>query len=350
MKYSQYIPELIETARKIATPGKGILAADESLNTIGGRFSKINLDNSYANREAYRSMLFTAPNLSKFISGVIQFDETLSNKLPSGESLQTVLSRNSIITGIKVDKGLSLLQSDEPITLGLDGLDERCQSYYKQGIRFAKWRAVLKISDKFPSNLAVLSNADSLAKYALICQRNGLVPIVEPEVLAEGNHDIEKCAEISRAVYSEVFNALCKHGVLLEGILLKPNMITSGMNSEKKVKSEVVAEKTVETLARTVPPAVPGIMFLSGGQSEEESSLNLNAINLASKYIKPWTLSFSYGRALQSSSLKAWGGKNIKEGHAALLKRAAANANASLGKYEIESNKGESLHIANYTY
>jgi len=208
----------------------------------------------------------------------------------------------------------------------------------------------LKISDKFPSNLAVLSNADSLAKYALICQRNGLVPIVEPEVLAEGNHDIEKCAEISRAVYSEVFNALCKHGVLLEGILLKPNMITSGMNSEKKVKSEVVAEKTVETLARTVPPAVPGIMFLSGGQSEEESSLNLNAINLASKYIKPWTLSFSYGRALQSSSLKAWGGKNIKEGHAALLKRAAANANASLGKYEIESNKGESLHIANYTY
>jgi fructose-bisphosphate aldolase class I len=350
MKVSKFASELFETAKKIATPGKGILAADESTGTIGSRFTRIKLQNTYENREAYRSMLFTAANLNKFISGVIQFEETISNKLPSGESLQSVLARNGIVSGIKLDKGLCLLANDEPFTLGLDGLDERCASFYQAGLRFAKWRAVIKISPTFPSNLAITTNAEGLAKYAMICQRNGLVPIVEPEVLSEGDHDISKCAEVSKLVLSETFVSLQRHGVLLEGILLKPNMITSGMLNKNKASSEEIALKTVEVLSNTVPPVVPGIMFLSGGQSEEESSVNLNNINKVERFFKPWTLSFSYGRALQHSSITAWAGSNVAAGQKELLRRAAANSLASLGKYQDEKKTGESLHISNYSY
>lgn len=350
MKVSSFAAELVQTAKKIATPGKGILAADESTNTIGSRFTKIKLQNTYENRAAYRSMLFTAPNLNKYISGVIQFEETLTNKLPTGESLQSVLAKQGIITGIKVDKGLGLLPNDEPFTTGLDGLDERCASFYQAGVRFAKWRAVIKLSGKSPSSLSISTNTDGLAKYAAICQRNGLVPIVEPEVLAEGDHSIEKCAEVSKIVYSETFASLHKHGVLLEGILLKPNMITSGMSAITKASSEEIALRTVEVLSSTVPPIVPGIMFLSGGQSEEEASMNLNKINLVERYLKPWTLSFSYGRALQFSCLNAWAGSNVAAGQKELIRRAAANSLATLGKYVDEKTVGESLHISNYSY
>ena len=350
MKVSTYAAELVETAKKIATPGKGILAADESTNTIGNRFGKIKLRNTYENRAAYRAMLFTAPNLNRYISGVIQFEETLINKLPSGEGLQTFLARQGIIAGIKVDKGLAVLPNNEPYTTGLDGLDERCATYYQVGVRFAKWRAVIKLTGESPSSLAISVNTDALAKYAAICQRNGLVPIVEPEVLADGDHSIDKCAEISKQVYSETFASLHKHGVMLEGILLKPNMITSGMSCKEKASSEEIALRTVEVLASTVPPIVPGIMFLSGGQSEEEASLNLNKINLVEKYFKPWTLSFSYGRALQNSSLNAWAGNNVQAGQKELIRRAAANALATVGKYADEKTTGESLHVSGYSY
>ena len=350
MKVATYAAELIETAKKIATPGKGILAADESINTIGNRFGKIKLHNTYENREANRAMLFTTPNLNRYISGVIQFEETLTNKLPSGESLQDYLARQGIIAGIKVDKGLAVLPTKEPYTTGLDGLDEKCATFYQSGVRFAKWRAVIKLTGASPSSLSISVNTDNLAKYAAICQRNGLVPIIEPEVLADGDHSIHKCFEISKQVYAETFASLHKHGVMLEAILLKANMITAGISCKDKASSEEIALRTVEVLASTVPPIVPGIVFLSGGQSEEEATMNLNKINLVDKYFKPWTLTFSYGRALQQSSLIAWDGKNVLEGQKQFIRRAAANAAASLGKYEEEKNQGESLHVDGYSY
>ena len=349
MRLNPYVQELIETAKLLAFPGKGILAADESIPTLATRFSKINLSNTAENREAYRSMLFTTPNLSKFISGVIQFEETLTNKLSNGESLQSVLKKNKLIPGIKVDKGLALLPTNESVTVGLDGLSDRCKEFYSQGCRFAKWRAVIKIGKNSPSNLAILENANSLARYASICQYSGLVPIVEPEVLAEGDHSIEECAEVSTKVYTAVINSLHLHGVILEGILLKPNMITSGVSAEKASSTEI-ALQTLKVLNRTIPSAVPGIMFLSGGQSEEEASFNLNAINSVPGAKKPWTLSFSFGRALQASCIKDWGGINVKEAQATLIKRAEANSQASLGKYQNTGVKGESLHVSNYSY
>lgn len=350
MRIGAFAKELVSTARQLATLGKGILAADESLTTLGSRFSKINVENTYENREAYRSMLFTTPSLSNYISGAIQFDETLKNKTPEGELLQNILKKANIIPGIKVDKGLSVLSNEETLTTGLDGLEDRVKFYYSQGCRFAKWRGVLKISNKMPSSLAIEENANSLAKYAFICQSNGLVPIVEPEILAEGDHDIETCGAVSTLVYSAVMNALHKHSVLFEGILLKPNMITPGIKSHKKASFQEIAEKTLETLYRTIPPAVPGIMFLSGGQSEEDASSNLNAINQINKGKGPWVLSFSYGRALQASCMKAWQGKNIKAGQETLLHRAKMNSLATIAKYQRENNNGESLHVSNYSY
>ena len=350
MRTSAYIQEIIQTAKLLAAPGKGILAADESINTLGTRFKNIGVENTAENRESYRSMLFTTPGLSKYISGVIQFEETLNNKLPSGESLQTVLKKNNMIAGIKVDKGLIALPTDENITTGLDNLLERCKSYYSQGCRYAKWRAALKISSTFPTYLAISENANALARYAYICQEAGLVPIVEPEVLAEGDHSIDTCAKISTQVYAAVIQSLHLHGVVLEGILLKPNMITSGVSNTNKANATEIAMKTVSVLSRTIPPAVPGIMFLSGGQSEEESSANLNAMNSIPGAKKPWNLSFSFGRALQATPMKVWAGKNTKAGQDALIIRAEANSLATLGKYKPEKSKGESLHVSNYVY
>ncbi|PON60214.1 Fructose-bisphosphate aldolase, class-I [Trema orientale] len=351
----KYADELIKTAKYIATPGKGILAADESTGTIGKRLSSINVENIESNRQALRELLFTSPNALPYLSGVILFEETLYQKTSDGKPFVEVLQENGVIPGIKVDKGTVELAgtNGETTTQGFDSLGARAAQYYKAGARFAKWRAVLKIGPTEPSELAIQQNAQGLARYAIICQENGLVPIVEPEVLTDGSHDIKKCAAVTETVLAAVYKALNDQHVLLEGTLLKPNMVTPGSDSPK-VAAEVIAEYTVAALRRTVPPAVPGIVFLSGGQSEEEATQNLNAINKL-EVLKPWTLSFSFGRALQQSTLKTWGGKkeNVGKAQEAFLARCKANSAATLGKYAGTTSGGlasESLFVKGYKY
>ncbi|XP_024397189.1 fructose-bisphosphate aldolase, cytoplasmic isozyme 1 [Physcomitrium patens] len=350
----KYAEELQATAKYVATPGKGILAADESTGTIGKRLSSIKVENVEANRQALRELLFTTPGVGEYLSGVILFEETLYQKTSDGKPFVDVMKENGIIPGIKVDKGTIELwgTNGETTTQGFDDLHKRCAAYYNAGARFAKWRAVLKIGALEPTELAIQQNAQGLARYAIICQENGLVPIVEPEILVDGLHSIEKCAEVTEKVLAACYKALNDQNVLLEGTLLKPNMVTPGSDAEK-VSPEVVAQYTVRTLQRTVPPAVPGIVFLSGGQSEEEATRNLNAMN-ALKTTKPWTLSFSFGRALQATVLKTWGGKkeNVKAAQDALHVRAKANSEATLGTYGGSSTgEGtESLHVKNYVY
>jgi fructose-bisphosphate aldolase class I len=350
----KYAEELQATAKYIATPGKGILAADESTGTIGKRLSSIKVENVEANRQALRELLFTTPGVGEFLSGVILFEETLYQKTADGKPFVDVMKENGIIPGIKVDKGTINLwgTNGETTTQGFDDLHKRCAAYYDAGARFAKWRAVLKIGELEPTELAIQQNAQGLARYAIICQENGLVPIVEPEILVDGSHSIDKCAEVTEKVLAACYKALNDQHVLLEGTLLKPNMVTPGSDAEK-VAPEVVAKYTVRTLQRTVPPAVPGIVFLSGGQSEEEATQNLNAMN-ALKTIKPWALSFSFGRALQATVLKTWGGKkeNVKAAQDALHIRAKANSEATLGTYggNASGEGTESLHVKNYVY
>ncbi|WOG98462.1 hypothetical protein DCAR_0417805 [Daucus carota subsp. sativus] len=341
----KYADELIKNAKYIATPGKGILAADESTGTIGKRLSSINVENVEANRQALRELLFTAPGALAYLSGVILFEETLYQKTSDGKPFVDVL----------VDKGTVDLAgtNGETTTQGFDSLGARCAEYYKAGARFAKWRAVLKIGVTEPSELSIQQNAQGLARYAIICQENGLVPIVEPEILTDGSHDIKKCAAATETVLAAVYKALNDQHVLLEGTLLKPNMVTPGSDSPK-VAAEVIAEYTVTALRRTVPPAVPGIVFLSGGQSEEEATVNLDAMNKL-EVLKPWTLSFSFGRALQASTLKTWGGKkeNVEKAQAGFLARCKANSDASLGTYGGGSAGGvasESLYVKGYKY
>jgi len=351
--------ELIATAKYIATPGKGILAADESTGTIGARFDKIKLENKEDTRRAYRELLFgTDVEVAKYISGVILYDETFFQKDSHGVLFPEALKKINIVPGIKVDKGtVNLPYTDsETATQGLDDLAARCKKYYEGGARFAKWRAVLKISTATgaPSEQAVQENAHGLARYAAICQDNGLVPIVEPEVLMDGDHSIETSAAVTERVLAVVFKALNDHHVLLEGILLKPNMVLSGTANPKQATPEEVAAYTVRTLQRTVPAAVPGIVFLSGGQSELDATANLNAINLHEGK-KPWTLAFSFGRALQSSILKTWLGQpeNVEAARKVYLHRARCNGLAVLGKYPGEDKAGsaaESLYVANYKY
>ncbi|KAJ7558701.1 hypothetical protein O6H91_04G052200 [Diphasiastrum complanatum] len=352
----KYAEELIKNAKYIATPGKGILAADESTGTIGKRFQAINVENVASNRQAYRELLFTAPDVQPYLSGAILFEETLYQTTAAGKPFVDVLREGGTLPGIKVDKGVvELAGTDgETTTQGFDGLGERCAEYYKAGARFAKWRAVLKIGPNEPSELSIQQNAQGLARYAILCQENGLVPIVEPEILVDGSHSIEKSADVTERVLAAVYKALNDQHVLLEGTLLKPNMVTPGSDSPK-VPNEKIAEYTVRALQRTVPAAVPGVVFLSGGQSEEEATLNLNAMNkLDTK--KPWTLTFSYGRALQQSTLKAWSGKkeNIPAAQAALLVRCKANSEATLGIYKgdaaIGDGASESLHVKDYKY
>ncbi|OXB70626.1 UNVERIFIED_CONTAM: hypothetical protein H355_012316 [Colinus virginianus] len=349
--------ELAETAAKLTVPGKGLLAADESTGTIKKRFDGIAVENTEANRAFYRELLFSTKGLGQYISGAILFEETLFQKGPSGKSMVDMLHAEGIIPGIKVDKGLETLPltDGEKATIGLDGLGERCKKYYEAGARFAKWRAVLSIDPKTgkPSNLSVKEVAHGLARYAAICQANGLVPIVEPEILTDGDHDITVCAEVTEHVLATVFKELHSHHVLLEGALLKPNMVTKGSDCTKETTHHDVAFYTVRTLKRTVPPALPGVMFLSGGQSEEEASLNLNAINEMGPH--PWSLSFSYGRALQASCLKAWKGNpaNKAEAQKVLLERATANSEAQLGKYKGGAggaSAGASLYEKRYVY
>lgn len=348
---------LRKTAQAIVQPGKGILAADESTGTMGKRLKNINLENTEENRRKYRGLLFgTDPSIATNISGVIMFDETFHQKAADGTPFTKVLENMGIIPGIKVDKGVVPLAGSigEGTTQGLDGLGERCAAYYKGGARFAKWRSVLNIGKHTPSHLGMLENANVLARYASICQMNGLVPIVEPEVLCDGDHDLERCQKVTEQVLAFVYKALADHHVYLEGTLLKPNMVTPGQSCTKKYTPQQIGEATVTALRRGVPSAVPGIVFLSGGQSEIDATTNLNAINKVPG-CKPWALSFSYGRALQASVLKAWQGKdaNIGAAQKVYLHRAKANGLATIGKYEGEdaaSAAAESLFVAKHTY
>lgn len=357
MSTTKYRDELIQTANFIATRGHGILAADESTGTIGKRFEKINVENSETHRRDYRELLFTSKGFEEYISGVILYEETLFQKAADGTPFVDMLNKLGVKIGIKVDKGTVPLPNtpDETATLGLDDLAARCKKYYDAGARFAKWRAVLKIdpSKMCPTPLAVLENAHGLARYAAICQENGLVPIVEPEVLMDGNHSLQDCIEATERVLSVVVKALQDHKILLEGSLLKPNMVTAGHSSAdyKTTSPEQIARATITVLQRTIPSAIPGIVFLSGGQSEEEASRNLNAMN-AMDTKKPWTLSFSFGRALQASALDEWKGdrNNFPAAQKAFLLRAKANSDAQLGKYAGSSVDSKDLHQANYVY
>lgn len=333
----KYADELMRTAKYIATLGKGILAADESTatGTIGKRLAVANIENTESNRHALRELLFTAPGAADYLSGVILYEETLYQKTSDGRPFVDVLAAGGVVPGVKVDTGLvGIAGTDgETATQGLDALGARCARYYEGGARFAKWRAVLRIGPGAPSELAVRQNAEGLARYAAICQENGLVPILEPEILTGGAHDIRTCAAVTERVLAAVYKSLNDHRVLLEGTLLKPSMVTPGSGSPQ-VGAEAIAEYTVAALRRTVPPAVPGIMFLSGGQSDEEASQNLNAMNKLG-VVKPWTLSFSFGRALQQSAVKKWAGKkeNVAAAQAIFLARCKANSEATLGTY-----------------
>lgn len=350
--------ELKKTADAIVAPGKGILAADESTGTMGKRFAKINLENTEENRRKYRQLLFTSDkSIADHISGVILFHETVYQKADDGTTFIQLLNNLNIIPGIKVDTGVVPLlgTNDETTTQGLDDLGKRCAQYYKDGCRFAKWRCVLKIDSKCPSPLAILENANVLARYASTCQQNGLVPIVEPEILPDGDHDLERSQKVTEKVLAATYKALSDHHVYLEGTLLKPNMCTPGQSASKRCSPQDVGKATLTALQRTVPCAVPGVVFLSGGQSEEDASVNLCAINQCEGK-KPWALTFSYGRALQASCISAWKGKDetVKAGQEELMKRAKANSLASLGKYvpgSISSlDGGASLFIAKHSY
>jgi len=344
--------------KKIATPGRGILAADESTGTIGSRFKSIKAENNRQNRRDYRHLLFTTRDLEKYISGVIVYEETLYEKTEDGKvELIQFLKDKGIVIGIKVDKGTKHLPStdNETYTQGLTDLDQRCAAYYKQGARFAKWRAVLRISENTPSPLSISETAHTLAQYAAICQANGLVPVVEPEILMDGLHSIEVCQYWTEKVLAACYKALNDANVLLEGSLLKPNMVLPGEQSSQRVGADVIATATVRALQRTVPPAVPGITFLSGGQTEEQATVNLNALNGLPLGPRPWSLTFSYGRALQQSCILAWAGKkeNVAKAQAVLLARARANGAAQQGKYAGEAATDaskQSLHVKNYAY
>lgn len=350
--------ELAQIADAVVAPGKGLLAADESTGSIGKRLATIGLENTEPNRRAYRQLLFTSDaSLSEAISGVILFDETFWQKTDDGTPFVELMKSRGIIPGIKLDTGMvELLGTNaETTTQGLDGLGVRCANYKKNGAQFAKWRCALKIGDGMPSQTAILENANVLARYASICQMNGIVPIVEPEILPDGEHTLEVTQAVTEKVLAAVYKALSDHNVFLEGTLLKPNMVTAGFQCPTKYTPEQNALATVTALSRTVPPAVPGITFLSGGQSEENATLNLNSINQVKGVRRPWALTFSYGRALQASVLKAWAGKpeNIPAAQAELFKRVKVNGLAAVGKY-VSSGTGvagdESLFEKNRVY
>lgn len=352
-KATKYAEELIQTAKNIARPGHGLLAMDESNATCGKRLDSIGLENNVTNRRAYRTILVNTPGLNQYISGAILFEETLYDSTDCGKKFVDVLKSNGIIPGIKVDKGLAPVANfpGETWAMGLEGLDKRCAEYYKAGARFCKWRSVVTIPAG-PSAIAARETAYGLARYAAIAQNAGLVPIVEPEILMDGEHDINRTLEVAESVWAETFKYLADNKVIFEGILLKPSMVTPGAEHKNRATPDQVADYTLKMLRRRVPPAVPGIMFLSGGQSEMEATLNLNAMN---KTPNPWHVSFSYARALQNSTLKAWQGKpeNVKAAQAALLKRAKANSDAQLGKYDpsIESkDASKGMYEKGYVY
>ena len=322
--------ELHAVAHRMVEKGKGILAADESTPTCQKRFESISTESTASSRNYYRNLLFTSKGIEKFISGVILFDETFhQSELKTGQKFPEYLSNLGILPGIKVDQGLEDFADGEKLTKGLDGLSERLNNYYSHGARFAKWRAVINIGENIPSADCIEANANTLAKYALACQQSNLVPIVEPEVLMDGSHTIDQSFDATSKALNAVFDKLQKHNVSLQGIVLKPNMVLSGYDCSYQADIEEVAEKTINCLSANVPSEVPGIAFLSGGQSNELATLHLNEMN---KYETDWNLTFSYGRALQQTALNAWSGKkeNSDLAQEEFIKRAEANSLATL--------------------
>jgi len=335
------VATLNATANELVKPGKGILAADESTGTIEKRFKAIGVESTETNRRNYRELMFRAPDAEKHISGVILYDETIRQKAADGTPLVKLLASRGIIPGIKVDKGAVAFPNSpkEKFTLGIDGLRERLAEYKLLGARFAKWRGVIEIDDVLPTEGCIAENAHSLALYAALCQEIDIVPIVEPEVLMDGGHSIERCFAVTEAVHHEVFSALRRYGVAYEGLLLKPNMAISGAKAGKQANVAEVARETVRLLKRTVPAAVPGIVFLSGGQSDEVATAHLNAMNTLGPL--PWRLSFSYGRALQHAVQVTWKGSagNVGAAQRAFQHRARLNGAATLGKYTSAMEK-----------
>jgi fructose-bisphosphate aldolase, class I len=323
------------TARALVAPGKGILAADESFPTIEKRFKPIGLESTEETRRAYREMLFTTPGIGQFISGVILFDETIRQRC-SGMEVVELLQVQGMIPGIKVDKGAKPMAGfpGEKVTQGLDGLRERFAEYAEIGAQFSKWRAVISIGDSIPTSACLKANAHALARFAALSQEAGLVPIVEPEVLMDGDHTIERCEEVTEAALYYVFDALFEQRVSMEKMLLKPNMVLPGKDASAQAGPDEIADYTVRCLRRTVPAAVPGIVFLSGGQSPADATENLNAMNKLGPH--PWELSFSFGRALQDPALQAWQGRDTRAGQQALYNRARLNSLARYGKYSRE--------------
>ncbi|HEY1613686.1 MAG TPA: class I fructose-bisphosphate aldolase [Rhizomicrobium sp.] len=335
--------ELAKTAKAMVAKGKGLLAADESSGTIKKRFDKIGVASTEENRRDYREFLFrTTDAMSQRISGVILYDETIRQKAKDGTPLVKLIEQAGSIPGIKVDLGAKPLSQcpGETITEGLDGLRERLVEYRGLGARFAKWRAVIDIAKDIPTFTAISANAHALARYAALCQEENIVPIVEPEVLMDGDHDIETCAHVTEWTLKEVFYALYQQRVELEGMILKPNMIVSGAKCAKQASIDEVAARTVQVLKRCVPAAVPGIAFLSGGQSDEQATAHLNAMNAAHQHL-PWPLTFSYGRALQSAPQKAWSGKaeNVAAAQKAFAHRARMNGLAAAGEWRPNLEK-----------
>jgi len=325
------------TIAELTRPGKGILAADESQPTITKRFAALNIESTPETRRSYRNLLFGTPNADQYLAGVILFEETLTQNADDGTPLPKMLMNRGILAGIKVDKGTVPLPNapGDLITQGLDGLGERLKGYKTHGARFAKWREVYEITDRNPTPLGIHANAEVLARYAAICQEEGIVPIVEPEVLIDGDHTLERSYEVSEAVLHAVFNALHRHRVLLEGIVLKPSMVIPGKANAQKASPEEVARATVEVLRRTVPGAVPTINFLSGGQTPQQATANLNAMNAMTPKA-PWILSFSYARALQDQPMKIWAGKaaNVTAAQRAFEQRLKMNSLARDGKWK----------------
>jgi fructose-bisphosphate aldolase class I len=335
--------ELKNTANKLVAPGKGILAADESFPTIEKRFGKINVESNEGNRRSYREILFTAKGIEKFISGVILFDETIRQKTQDGKPFPQVLSDKGIIPGIKVDKGKIDMPKHpgEKITQGLGDLSDRLKKYNDLGARFTKWRVVFTITESLPTDDCINANSETLAEFAALSQEAGLVPIVEPEVLMDGAHDIKRCREVTYQVLKKVFVKLVGRKVDLSGLLLKPNMVIQGKDNPQKATSKEIAENTLKCFKEAIPTEVPGVVFLSGGQEPEESTENLDAINKVGGV--PWELSFSFGRALQAPVLEAWAGNNDNREAAqkAFYKRARLNSAARFGKYKKEMEEVE---------
>ena len=331
------IEQLAETARAMVAPGKGIIAIDESSGTCAKRFAGVGIDNTEENRRAYRELLLTAPNANQYLSGAILFDETIRQSTKSGVPFAKYMLDNGMIPGIKVDKGTHNLAGfpGEVVTEGLDGLRDRLAEYYKLGARFAKWRAVINIGEDIPSGTCIEANSHALARYAALCQEQGLVPMVEPEVLMDGGHDIETCYEVTEAVLRSLFGALYEQNVLLEGTILKASMVISGKGCEEQADVQEVAESTLMCLKSTVPAILPGIVFLSGGQDDAHATAHLDAMNRLGP--NPWPLSFSYGRAMQQAALTLWAKDtvgNFARAQQTVVARARDNGQAALGQWK----------------